>query len=53
MPKLSSAIPKVKAQTVLGGSVRMKLKLKNVQIKLKTGSDSCLIFLQLVIVASP
>ena len=53
MPKLNSAIPKVNAHTVFGGSVNMKLKLKNAQMKLKTGSNSCLIFFLLNIVASP
>lgn len=53
MPKPISATHKVSTPTVFGGSVSMKLKLKNVQMKLKTGNDSCLIFLRLVIVAIP
>ena len=53
MPKLKNAIPKVNMPTVFGGSDSAKLKPKNVQIKVKKGSNSCLIFLRFVIVASP
>ena len=50
MPKLNIAIPNVSIPTVLGGSDNMKLKPKNVQIKVKAGSNSCLIFRQSIIV---
>lgn len=51
MPKPKRATHKVRTPTVFGGSLRTKLKAKNVQMKLKTGSATLFTFFKFSIVA--